>query len=74
MYTFFSSLYYFTFMDILHPKNNPCMFDESVIAFVNHINIIMKVKVLNLYSKICIIVEVVPIDTQDTQLHILVKQ
>ena len=49
------------------------MFYDSVTAPFNLINVIMIGKVPNLYSRICIM-EVVPTDTQDTQLHIRVKQ
>ena len=45
---------------MLHHKFDPHMFYESVIAFVNLINVTLKVKVLNLHSGIFIIEEVVP--------------
>ena len=48
------------------------MFYDSVTALFNVIDVIMIVKVPNLYR--IRIMEVVPTDTQDTQLHIRVKQ
>ena len=71
-----SNIYYFTF--IFHgyciTEGNPCVYYDSVIAFVNLINVTMIVKVLNLYSHGICMIEVVPTDAQGTQLHILVKQ
>ena len=57
----FFNLNYLAFMDTVS-KSNPCVFYENVIDFINLINVTMIVKVLNLYSGICII-EVVPTDT-----------
>ena len=56
---------------MLHHKSDPCMFDESVIALVNLINVTLVVKVRNLHSGIfsrrsC------PHRHMGTQLHILV--